>query len=675
MKYTPGYLDSFISPITGTLISNTLLPLDYNYILIGDRAGNSVESPALIDIWLDIRNIKEKLSATPFILQTASPDFINSQALDQVSNGLIMNNEGVIIPASLTYNNFWIGNSDNIPVETNIFPIGSLPNLTYQNIWLGDNTNRAVATSAFNGNFYLQNKYIWRGNSSNLVIPVNDLTILEGTVESQGTSILGLISGLSNLVNIVNGLTSTVNAIEAGFALIGGFPALVALIANVAALDIAVPATNARIDNLTLDSIANNKATAGDVNINNHKLINVANASNPLDAVNLQQLQSLNTTLTGAVSGSGNTITGIFTTFNLHLNQIPLAMDYVDLNNNRIINVSDPIDSLDAVNLETLISYIDDVPGSITITLGGAVSGSGLSTTTIMTTLNTTLDAVPLALNDVNINTHKLTNVSNPSNPLDAVNLQTLQALTITLSGAVSGSGDSLSPIVTTLNTTLDAVPLAVANVNINNNKLVNVSDPTNPLDAVNLEYLESYIIDNVTPILYVDGNSQTIYYDSEYKTTTLNVLNNSTPAIGNSSHNNLVLTTLYGALTLEWSSFVYSSLATAPVFSMYYDSDIADITHHPFLSVIANDSDLGSEIEIDLNGRTIIDTQGSYFSILHNGNPVFDIEQDGDVNCNDNAIIDLKTLSFSNWSDMEAKAQYAPNYLFLWEFFGGGVS
>src|SRR5882724_12003329 len=146
MKYIPGYLDSFISPITGKIISNTVLPLSYNYILIGDRDGNSIEGPALIDVWLDIRNIKEKLSSTTFIIQTASPDFINAQALDQIDNGMISNLNGIIVPTTLTQNYIWIGDVDNRPIETNILPIGILPDLVYHKIWIGDVTNRPFPT-------------------------------------------------------------------------------------------------------------------------------------------------------------------------------------------------------------------------------------------------------------------------------------------------------------------------------------------------------------------------------------------------------------------------------------------------------------------------------------------------------------------------------------------------
>jgi len=213
MKYVPGYLDSFISPVTGKLTSNTIIPLSYNYILMGDRSGYALEGPALIDVWLDIRNIREKLASTHFILQTASPDFINSQALDQLSNNLLSNLNGVVINALLPENNlwlgdsdnnpqpsptikinnlpdltntyFWIGDSTNRPVETNILPIGGLPNLPYQNIWVGDVTNRPQPTQRINNlnlpafitadptsNFGIYNLYT--AGTVNLSHPIDD---------------------------------------------------------------------------------------------------------------------------------------------------------------------------------------------------------------------------------------------------------------------------------------------------------------------------------------------------------------------------------------------------------------------------------------------------------------------------------------------------------------------
>lgn len=41
------------------------------------------------------------------------------------------------------------------------------------------------------------------------------------------------------------------------------------------------------------------------------------------------------------------------------------------------------------------------------------------------------------------------------------------------------------------VDTTLDQIPVAIGNVNIGNNRLINVSDPINSKDVVNKEYFE----------------------------------------------------------------------------------------------------------------------------------------------------------------------------------------
>ena len=153
MKYIPGYLDSFISPITGSLSANTIIPLSYNYILLGDREGHAVEGPALIDVWLDIRNIKEKLSNTHFILQTSSPDFIKSQALDQLTSGFLYNNaEGILsiaVPGpgsiALPHNQVFLGDVDNLAQASPTILMDNLPDVTFHNLLIGNSSNRLIA--------------------------------------------------------------------------------------------------------------------------------------------------------------------------------------------------------------------------------------------------------------------------------------------------------------------------------------------------------------------------------------------------------------------------------------------------------------------------------------------------------------------------------------------------
>ena len=63
---------------------------------------------------------------------------------------------------------------------------------------------------------------------------------------------------------------------------------------------------------------------------------------------------------------------------------------------------------------------------------------------------------------------------------------------TITLSGGVTGSGTTA--ITTTIATTLDAIPTAVANVSLGSHRIVSLADPVGAQDAVTLNYLTNQL-------------------------------------------------------------------------------------------------------------------------------------------------------------------------------------
>lgn len=85
MKYDVLY--NFISPKTGKII----IPEDY--ILVGDEQGFSTESPILIDLRLDLVNLRRDVNYiynTSFILSKAG-DYSNAQSLGNLSTGLLKN--------------------------------------------------------------------------------------------------------------------------------------------------------------------------------------------------------------------------------------------------------------------------------------------------------------------------------------------------------------------------------------------------------------------------------------------------------------------------------------------------------------------------------------------------------------------------------------------------------
>src|SRR5271154_3173436 len=174
---------------------------------------------------------------------------------------------------TLPENNIWIGNNLNKPIPHPTIFLSNLPDLTFE--------------------------YIWRGDISNRPIEVNDLTVLEGTVEIIEEEIAVIEEELTTL-------TAQVAANTADIILING--ELVILEAAVAGLVAAVATNTANIIilfNRTLDQVP---LAVADVNINNHKLINVSDPSNPLDAVNLETLQSYIAGAVTSITGTTNQI-------------------------------------------------------------------------------------------------------------------------------------------------------------------------------------------------------------------------------------------------------------------------------------------------------------------------------------------------------------------------------
>jgi len=138
-------LYNFISPVTGRILS------DPDYVLVGNRNGVAIPSPALIDMRLDIIDMKhdfDSLAASSFIVGFPNTQLPNSQVLNSLADGFMFNTAGIVsttnnIPLpSLTYTNIWIGDVNNFPVASPTILQSNLPNLTQNNIWIGDSNNR-----------------------------------------------------------------------------------------------------------------------------------------------------------------------------------------------------------------------------------------------------------------------------------------------------------------------------------------------------------------------------------------------------------------------------------------------------------------------------------------------------------------------------------------------------
>lgn len=84
------------------------------------------------------------------------------------------------------------------------------------------------------------------------------------------------------------------------------------------------------------------------------------------------------------------------------------------------------------------------------------------------------------------------TSATNSSNSATeaAASLAELLSAGVILTGDIFGSGGLNSPILTTLNLTLNQIPLATSDINANSQKITNLANGTNPTDAINLSQL-----------------------------------------------------------------------------------------------------------------------------------------------------------------------------------------
>jgi hypothetical protein len=147
-------LHNFISPVTGRVLSTT------DYVLVGDREGVATPSPILIDMRLELVDLRKELDEiTPFpsdlgyVITSPDERTPNAQALSILNNGFMYNTGGIISTTdvtplpSLTYKHVWLGDINNVPQATQALGIDNLPNIDNKKIWIGDSNNRPTATA------------------------------------------------------------------------------------------------------------------------------------------------------------------------------------------------------------------------------------------------------------------------------------------------------------------------------------------------------------------------------------------------------------------------------------------------------------------------------------------------------------------------------------------------
>lgn len=180
----------------------------------------------------------------------------------------------------------------------------------------------------------------------------------------------------------------------------------------------------------------------------------------------------------------------------------------LDLNNNKIINLANPTNPQDAATKY----YVDNAGG--TITLIGNVTGSGILNTNITTTLNMTLDQIPIPVSNVNLNNQKIINLLDPTLAQDGATKNYVDTRTIPISqlaGYVSSSatylrGDGVWANFNSAATALrlDQFAIPASNIDLNNNKIINLATPTLATDGATKGYVDS----RPYSIIYMSGNT-----------------------------------------------------------------------------------------------------------------------------------------------------------------------
>ena len=151
-------LHNFISPVTGRVLA------DPDYVLVGDYQGIATPSPILIDIRLELIDLRKEVddlesltNRVGFIISQPDAGLPKAQALSNLDEGFMYNTGGIIsttndIPLpSLEYKHLWIGDSNNKPQAVTTIDIDNLPSL--------GTTDVPTPTGGFVGK-------VWEGTSS-----------------------------------------------------------------------------------------------------------------------------------------------------------------------------------------------------------------------------------------------------------------------------------------------------------------------------------------------------------------------------------------------------------------------------------------------------------------------------------------------------------------------------
>jgi hypothetical protein len=210
------------------------------------------------------------------------------------------------------------------------------------------------------------------------------------------------------------------------------------------------------------------------INMSTHKITNLGTPTNANDATNKAYIDN-KTWTTSQITDFISAVTAF------RLDQFAIPTANVNLNNNKLINVTTPTNASDGATK----GYIDGKTWTTS-----QITDFSASVTAFR------LDQFAIPTADINLNNHKIINLSSPTNASDAATKAYVDAAVgpganLTLQGDVTGSGPLTSPVVTTLNKTLNQISNA-GDINIGNHFIFNLNDPTQASQAATKNYVDS---------------------------------------------------------------------------------------------------------------------------------------------------------------------------------------
>jgi len=544
----PGFTDFFMSPVTGRIRISAFPDLTQNYVWIGDRNDRPIASPIIIDLRLEIIDLRNRLFKTRFILQAASANFDSSQALNELIPGILKHDEGIVsiaipwvdyVPPILPEKNIWIGNADNapepypriflenlpsmlsidptkllgaynlyrgspnplnlgIPEIVKTLHITNMADLAEGYLWIGTDSsnplnfgsNRPVEIKILplDNMANLPYQKIWRGDITDRPVPSDDLTDLENEVEQIKEDIDEINTELGDINNEIGDINTELGDIQTELG------------------DI-----NVELGDLTssIESILESIATI------------TSNISSILDAIAtitsnitslLEAVATLNTQVTGileAITTINAQITTLFeaiTQINIDLGGINLRLDGIDVS---LGDLQAQIDAGIASGLDHLADLQLQIDAGIAsgmdhlAVINGQIADINdqiANLTNDIDTINTTITSIQ---NDITTINTAISDIQGDITTIEG-NISTINTQITTILGDINNITTVLIPAVYTYiddaitNITNNFVAGGV--IDMNDNRITNLPcDPVEDNDAISFCFLWHTLHDEVT--------------------------------------------------------------------------------------------------------------------------------------------------------------------------------